>query len=282
MLEPKKPTEGLPELQELNLISNKISTDGIDIILESLALTTNLRHLTLQNICCAPYQFEELFRFIKRNQTLISLDLSWNKLAAPIIQKHLYPALEKNKTLEYLNLSHIKMSSPTLTTAFRKFSKFVKENDRLLHLNLSSVDLLPELMLDLITHIKRSISLHCVHLCGNRLDRRSKLLLLTKLKPYLVRQKAQEAAALGGGAHESLLREVAKLREAYQERHQKIYEAAKIKEIMSQWLTVQKSYDKQPATTRLSLQPEDHEIEMMPTSGRGFRMSSYLSSRKSS
>jgi len=195
MLRPKKPTVQESTLEELILISNKITTVGMDIILHSLAISVRLRHLTLQNICCANSQYMELFKIIKQNQALVGLDISWNKLATNVIQRHLFPALEKNKTLEYLNLSHIKMSSALLSKTFCKFTTFVKENDRLMHLNLSAIELLPDLMLELIVNIKRSISLHCVHICGNRLDKAAKYLLLTKLKPYLHQQKIQETLA---------------------------------------------------------------------------------------
>ena len=52
-----------------------------------------------------------------------------------------------------------------------------------MHLNLTSVDLPDALMLELIQYLKRSMSLHAVHLCGNSLSEEAKKLLDMKLKP---------------------------------------------------------------------------------------------------
>lgn len=48
-----------------------------------------------------------------------------------------------------------------------KFFTFIKENQKLIHLNMTSVNLPEAHMIELIANIKRSQSLHCVHLCGN-------------------------------------------------------------------------------------------------------------------
>ena len=53
MLEPKKSKVQEPELQELCLKSNKITSDATDIIFEALSYSMSLRYLSLQNLKCS-------------------------------------------------------------------------------------------------------------------------------------------------------------------------------------------------------------------------------------
>ena len=66
---------------------------------------------------------------------------------------------------------------------FDKFCRFIKENNKLTHLNVSSIALPDELMPDLIHNIKRSISIHVVHLCGNKISPQVTHQIKTRLKP---------------------------------------------------------------------------------------------------
>jgi hypothetical protein len=66
---------------------------------------------------------------------------------------------------------------------FAKFCNFLKENQKLMHLNLTSCNLPEKFMLELICNLKRSQSLHCVHLCGNQFTDESVDLMSSKLKP---------------------------------------------------------------------------------------------------
>ena len=103
----------------------------------------------------------------------------------------LFESLESNHTIHNLNLAWVQMGGGVgredfLEPSFAKFCTFVKENNRLTHLNMTAVGLPEKLMLELICNIKRSVSLHCVHLCGNILTEASVDLLNLKLKPTLV------------------------------------------------------------------------------------------------
>lgn len=73
-----------------------------------------------------------------------------------------------------------------LDASFPKFCTFIKENVRLTHLNMTAVGLPEKHMLELICNLKRSVSLHCVHLCGNILTETGVDLLNSKLKPTLI------------------------------------------------------------------------------------------------
>ena len=96
----------------------------------------------------------------------------------------LFGVLETNRTMKYLNLAHLKMNKgEILGPHFEKFTKFLKENNQLTHLNMTSVDLPGPLMAELIHNIKRSISLHVVHLCGNKLGDEAPEILKKRLKP---------------------------------------------------------------------------------------------------
>lgn len=55
---------------------------------------------------------------------------------------------------------------------------------------MTSVNLPEALMIELIHNIKRSQSLHCVHLCGNRLNEEQVDFLHNKLKPTIVNEMA--------------------------------------------------------------------------------------------
>ena len=66
---------------------------------------------------------------------------------------------------------------------FDKFCKFIKENNRLTHLNVSSIALPCELMQSLIHNIKRSISIQVVHLCGNEISEIVQNQINSRLKP---------------------------------------------------------------------------------------------------
>ena len=69
---------------------------------------------------------------------------------------------------------------------FPRFCNFLKFNTRLTHLNLSSIDLPDTLMADLLNFIKRSMSLHVVHLCGNKISEGSLDVIKAKLKPVKI------------------------------------------------------------------------------------------------
>lgn len=138
-----------------------------------------------------------------------------------------------------------------------KFCRFIQENQRLLHLNMTSVDLVQELMHELIVHLKRSISLQCVHLCNNKIDQKGKFLLIQKLKPHLTQERLQINQSNSNGMHQTLITHLNNLNKAYSKRHEKIYEAVKIKEVLKQWMTLCIPYEKQ-TKSNLNLELEDH------------------------
>ena len=74
----------------------------------------------------------------------------------------------------------------TLEKHFNKFCTFLKENQKLIHINLSSINLPEKYMIELICNLKRSQSLHCVHLCGNQFTEACIDMLNTKLKPTFI------------------------------------------------------------------------------------------------
>jgi len=134
-------------------------------------------------------QIATLFSFFKE-ANLTELDMSWIPISVHMLPA-LFQALESNVTLQSLNLGWLRMGGPggrdaVIEKSFPKFCKFIKENARLTHLNLTSIGLSEKMMHELICNLKRSQSLHCVHLCGNALSEQSIDLLNLKLKPTLV------------------------------------------------------------------------------------------------
>lgn len=103
----------------------------------------------------------------------------------------LFSALEENRTLQNLNLGWIQMGgsqahNEVLEKHFAKFCSFLKESMKLVHLNLTSVNLPEKFLIELICNIKRSRSLHCTHLCGNKFSPASIDTLNLKLKPTTI------------------------------------------------------------------------------------------------
>lgn len=75
---------------------------------------------------------------------------------------------------------------------FAKFCSFLKESMKLIHLNLTSINIPEKFLLELISYIKRSRSLHCVHLCGNKFSSATMQFLHQKLKPTNINKLEQD------------------------------------------------------------------------------------------
>ena len=90
-------------------------------------------------------------------------------------------------------------------------------------------------MAELIHNIKRSISLHVVHLCGNKLGDEAPSIMKTRLKPTMV------GAMVPADKHKlDLIDQVnLSLRDGFRDKAAKIYDAVKVKETMIEWLSVQ-------------------------------------------
>jgi len=128
-------------------------------------------------------QVNSLLEFLGAGQRMTDLNISWSNFNANQLGV-LFTTLESNRTMRSLDLSFIKMSNEQgIEAHFMKFLEFIKGDSQLMHLNLTSIDLPDALMLELIQYLKRSMSLHSVHLCGNSLSGEAKKLLNVKLKP---------------------------------------------------------------------------------------------------
>jgi hypothetical protein len=140
-------------------------------------------------------QVNSLLEFLGAGQMITELNISWSNFNANQLCV-LFKILETNKTMRSLDLSFIKMSNEHgIEAHFTKFLEFIKGNSQLMHLNLTSIDLPDALMLELIQYLKRSMSLHSVHLCGNSLSDEAKKLLDLKLKPkHIELQMARNSA----------------------------------------------------------------------------------------
>ena len=126
---------------------------------------------------------QELFQFVKQS-SLTFLDIAWNKVPKKQLAV-MFDALATNRTLESLNLGWIQMGGVS-EESFNKFLDFIKENQRLIHLDMTAVNLPEKHMNQLVHSLKKSLSLHCVHLCGNLLQDSQVKLLNQKLKPTLI------------------------------------------------------------------------------------------------
>ena len=94
-------------------------------------------------------QLRILFEFLKE-ATISDFDISWNKIPSSLLAA-LFQALESNHSLQSLNLGWIQMGAAMsgdelLEENFPKFTNFLKENQKLIHLNMTSVSLPEEYM----------------------------------------------------------------------------------------------------------------------------------------
>lgn len=96
-----------------------------------------------------------------------------------------------------------------------------------------------------------------MHLCNNKIDQKGKFLLIQKLKPHLTQERLQINQSNSNGMHQTLITHLNNLNKAYSKRHEKIYEAVKIKEVLKQWMTLCIPYEKQ-TKSNLNLELEDH------------------------
>lgn len=148
-----------PQIYELRLMSSKCNPRAMDQIIHSIKEATCLRRLSLQNMSLSERQLKVLFDFLG-DCTLQVIDISWNKLTGGLLAL-LFQALEHNVTVESLDLSFIQMGpgpahEEVLESHFERFCHFIKENQKLTHLNLTSCNLPEKQMLDLICNLKRS------------------------------------------------------------------------------------------------------------------------------
>lgn len=100
--------KNVPRLQELILVSNRSTPTALDMIMESIKVSTSLKNLTLQNMDLSDRQFNVLIEYLGESKMLTELDISWNALSSHHMVE-LFNALETNQTIKYLNLSHLKM-----------------------------------------------------------------------------------------------------------------------------------------------------------------------------
>jgi len=105
---------------------------------------------------------------------------------------------------------------------------------------MTSVNLPEKYMLMLIMNLKRSQSLHCVHLCGNRMTPACIELIHSKLKPTFINDlidedKLEFKQAIVHKVKEDILRN-------YSAKYELIYDSVKNKDAMLEWMSVQNEY----------------------------------------
>lgn len=186
-------------------------------------------------------QMKMLIEFLKHSVGISELDISWNQMSGLQLGEF-FKAIEENKTITHLNMGQIKMSNEeVIKPNFGRFCNFIKFNTRLTHLNLSSVDLPDSLMMELLNFIKRSMSLHVVHLCGNTISEGSLAVISAKLKPVKIggmKEMSKTKLQLIERINETV-------RPYFMEKYQKIYDSVKVKEMQIEWMSVQKPYEKE-------------------------------------
>ena len=238
-----KQDPALPYISELKLINNRCDLVSMDKIMGSIMRSTTLRRLSLQKMNLSERQLKKLFVYIKETN-IQELDISWNKVP-PRHLPTLFAALESNTSLQNLNLGWVQLNSTSneelFDAYFPKFCGFLKHNSRLLHLNLTSIGLQEKYLLELICFLKRSQSLHCVHLCGNQFTEESVNLLNSKLKPTYINDMVTQPEKLE--RKKNLLQRIQKgIRENYHERYERIYDSVLTKDSMLEWLSVKEDY----------------------------------------
>jgi NAD-specific glutamate dehydrogenase len=92
--------------------------------------------------------------------------------------------------------------------------------------------------LDLIRNIKRSVSIHVVHLCGNILTKNAISLLKSKLKPTLIDEMVHENPS------KKIFTErlATTLKKYFKMQYEKVFDGVKFKEMMIEWMSAKKFY----------------------------------------
>ena len=97
---------------------------------------------------------------INSPSALTSLDLSWNRFSAQQV-KDLLESLTHNMVLENLNLA---MTAIKATQKLTSLIQFIRQNKRLLHLNVSGMLQTEEQVRHLIKSVSKSETLLALHL----------------------------------------------------------------------------------------------------------------------
>ena len=177
-------------LTHLYLINCKQRPANFSPIFTSLQFARNqIKTLALPNLQLDDEGFSALCSLINSPSALTNLDLSWNRFTAQQV-KDLLESLGQNVVLESLNLAMTAIKASQKVTALMQF---IRQNKRLLHLNVSGVLQTEEQVRLLIKSISKSETLLALHLSHTQIIAASQPLqayILTKLRmQQVVRRK---------------------------------------------------------------------------------------------
>ena len=110
---------------------------------------------------------------------------------------------------------------------------------------MSSTNLDSGLLAELLVNVKRSVSLHCVHLSGNHFEREHRQLLQSKLK--VTATKKLEVNPLKADKRQALVDKVREhLRSHFKNQAEKVYHAQKTREVLEEWESLREDSERDP------------------------------------
>ncbi len=133
----------------------------VEPILKALVSKDNyLQTLIIPKLNMSEESNNILCEFIKQRSVLRTLDISWNSMVASQV-KMLFRALSKNQQLESCNLSMISVNE---NMNIMKLKEFIRENHRLLDINLSGMFKTAKHVKGIIKTIKKQPTVLALHL----------------------------------------------------------------------------------------------------------------------
>ncbi|MAZ80710.1 MAG: hypothetical protein CMP18_02875 [Rickettsiales bacterium] len=128
------------DLETLNLSQNKITDEGVDQVVKGLDGNENLKELIINGNLIGDKGAENIANMLKKNTSLIHIDLFFNKQIGDEGVKKLADALKNNTTLQKLNLNCVDMG----VGAFKALSQALEDNTTLMDLNLEGIEIKKE------------------------------------------------------------------------------------------------------------------------------------------
>lgn len=163
-------------------------------ILDLLKVTCFLKKLSIPKTKLNEYSVDAIETLISAEHTyhLIDLDISWNQLSSHSMGR-IIKSLDNNERLRFLNLSWNEIREDT---NLKPLGKFLRNNQALVHLDISKMFSTAKQIKYIIKCIKKSRSLQSVHLNNTAIIRKRKAVYKYIVKKLDALEKRQDPARI--------------------------------------------------------------------------------------
>ena len=147
-------------------LSKKSTKQSLQQGENQIQVLPSLKRLGLASVIENKRVFAMLLKVIEQNNTLIELDLSWNRLIPSMVSDLLLTIAKHGQNLQSLDLSWLNIGGADLSPPQQdQFTAFIARSRGLTHLNLANTNLSGDFLTKVLLNIKRSTSLVAVHFC---------------------------------------------------------------------------------------------------------------------